>query len=111
MLLLLTCEVFDTRAYGGGRSSEGCHRNSTTGDYHCHHASSRATGARQNSPADPFSSLNDNQPARPCGTRAFADCAEARAAGAAPVRHGEPSYGPHLDPRNGGIGCEPFLGR
>jgi hypothetical protein len=42
---------------------------------------------------------------------AFANCAAARAAGAAPVRIGEPGYGPHLDRDNDGIGCEPFRGR
>ncbi|MEN0030923.1 MAG: excalibur calcium-binding domain-containing protein, partial [Pseudomonadota bacterium] len=30
----------------------------------------------------------------------------ARAAGAAPVRRGDPGYGPHLDRDNDGIGCE-----
>jgi micrococcal nuclease len=37
---------------------------------------------------------------------AFRDCAEARAAGAAPVRRGEPGYGAHLDGDGDGIGCE-----
>jgi len=37
---------------------------------------------------------------------AFANCAAARAAGAAPVRRGESGYGPHLDRDNDGIGCE-----
>ena len=41
----------------------------------------------------------------------FRNCAEARAAGAAPVRRGEPGYGPHLDRDNDGIGCEPYRGR
>ncbi len=37
---------------------------------------------------------------------AFRNCSEARAAGAAPVRRGDPGYGPHLDRDNDGIGCE-----
>lgn len=37
---------------------------------------------------------------------AFANCTEARAAGAAPVLRGEPGYGPHLDGDGDGIGCE-----
>lgn len=41
---------------------------------------------------------------RPDG--AYRDCAEARAAGAAPVRRGEAGYGPHLDGDGDGIGCE-----
>nr|WP_255699423.1 excalibur calcium-binding domain-containing protein [Luteimonas sp. Y-2-2-4F] len=45
------------------------------------------------------------------GNRPFANCAEARAAGAAPVHRGEPGYGAHLDRDNDGIGCEPYRGR
>ncbi|WP_036271219.1 excalibur calcium-binding domain-containing protein [Methyloversatilis universalis] len=30
---------------------------------------------------------------------------------AAPVRAGEPGYGPHLDRDGDGIGCEPWRGR
>lgn len=37
---------------------------------------------------------------------AFANCAAARAAGAAPVRRGESGYGPHLDGDGDGVGCE-----
>ncbi|HUG84450.1 MAG TPA: excalibur calcium-binding domain-containing protein [Euzebya sp.] len=36
----------------------------------------------------------------------FENCTAARAAGATPVRRGEPGYGPHLDRDNDGIGCE-----
>ena len=44
-------------------------------------------------------------PAAP-GDAPFASCSEARAAGAAPVRVGEPGYGPHLDGDGDGVGCE-----
>jgi hypothetical protein len=37
---------------------------------------------------------------------AFRNCAEARAAGAAPVRIGEPGYSRRLDRDGDGIGCE-----
>lgn len=37
---------------------------------------------------------------------AYRNCSEARAAGAAPVRRGNPGYGPHLDRDGDGIGCE-----
>ncbi|WP_343192908.1 excalibur calcium-binding domain-containing protein [Mizugakiibacter sediminis] len=40
------------------------------------------------------------------GSRSFASCAEARAAGAAPVRRGDPGYAPRLDRDNDGVGCE-----
>ncbi|MEU0402470.1 excalibur calcium-binding domain-containing protein [Streptomyces sp. NPDC006197] len=36
----------------------------------------------------------------------FENCAAARAAGAAPVRRGEPGYSSHLDRDSDGIGCE-----
>lgn len=39
-------------------------------------------------------------------TQPFENCTAARAAGAAPVRRGEPGYGPHLDRDDDGIGCE-----
>lgn len=42
----------------------------------------------------------------PSGGRAFRNCAEARAAGAAPVRRGDPGYSPKLDRDGDGIGCE-----
>jgi hypothetical protein len=41
-------------------------------------------------------------------TTPFRNCDAARAAGAAPVRRGQPGYGPHLDRDNDGIGCEPY---
>lgn len=47
-----------------------------------------------------------NKPARQ-----FRNCAEARAAGAAPVRRGEPGYAPHLDRDGDGIACEPYRKR
>jgi len=45
------------------------------------------------------------QPVAP-STVSFANCTEARAAGAAPVRRGDPGYGKHLDRDGDGIGCE-----
>ncbi|WP_019145999.1 GmrSD restriction endonuclease domain-containing protein [Aeromicrobium massiliense] len=40
------------------------------------------------------------------GTVLFGSCADARAAGAAPVRRGDPGYGPHLDRDGDGRACE-----
>jgi len=42
---------------------------------------------------------------------AYRNCAQARAAGAAPIRAGQPGYGPHLDRDGDGIACEPYRGR
>ncbi|KUM80279.1 excalibur calcium-binding domain-containing protein [Streptomyces curacoi] len=36
----------------------------------------------------------------------YANCAAARAAGAAPVHRGEPGYASHLDRDNDGVGCD-----
>lgn len=36
----------------------------------------------------------------------YGNCTDARAAGAAPVRVGDPGYASHLDRDNDGIGCE-----
>ena len=92
-------------AHGGGLDRNGCHTNRKTGEYHCHGGS----------PAPPRSSLLPESRRAPVGSDdrsgAFANCAEARAAGAAPVRRGDPGYGPHLDRDNDGVGCEPYNGR
>jgi hypothetical protein len=85
-------------SHGGGLDANGCHTNRKTGDYHCH----RAPASR----APPASSYVA-PPSRPTySTAAFANCTEARAAGAAPVWRGDPGYGPHLDRDHDGIGCE-----
>lgn len=41
----------------------------------------------------------------------YRNCDAARAAGDAPVRRGEPGYGPHLDRDDDGVGCEPYRDR
>lgn len=84
-------------AHGGGLDRYGCHTQRSTGEYHCHRSA-----APPSTPAHGASTL---APTRAGG--AFANCAEARAAGAAPVRRGEPGYGPHLDRDGDGVGCEP----
>jgi hypothetical protein len=106
-LLLLGVSVGAT-AHPGGLDRHGCHTNRRTGDYHCHRA--RASEA-------PRSGLQQLSPARTDGThgrargQAFRNCTEAREAGAAPVRRGDPGDGPHLDRDNDGVGCEPSRGR
>lgn len=80
-------------AHPGGLNAEGCHNNRKTGGYHCHRgpssAAPRVLGAISRSPR-----------------REFANCSQARAAGAAPVRAGDPGYGRHLDRDGDGVGCE-----
>ena len=38
----------------------------------------------------------------------YRNCAEARRAGAAPLRRGQPGYGAHMDGDGDGVACEPF---
>ncbi|MGX1682452.1 excalibur calcium-binding domain-containing protein, partial [Streptomyces althioticus] len=40
------------------------------------------------------------------GSAYYENCSAARAAGAAPVRIGDPGYGRHLDRDGDGVGCE-----
>lgn len=86
-------------AHPGGLNAEGCHNDRKNGGYHCH----RGAGASRPGSSTPRSFVSSSG--------AFANCAAARAAGAAPVRRGEPGYGPHLDRDGDGIGCEPYRGR
>ncbi|MGO4409450.1 excalibur calcium-binding domain-containing protein [Brevundimonas sp. M-11_2] len=86
-------------AHPGGLNAEGCHNNRKTGDYHCH-----GGGRSSSSPARPQGLLGSAPLKRDGG--AYANCAEARAAGATPIRRGQPGYGPHLDRDGDGVGCE-----
>ena len=83
-------------AHSGGLNAEGCHNNRKTGDYHCHRASRPSTPA--STPA--------RRESAPSNGWSYTNCAQARAAGAAPVHRGEPGYGSHLDRDDDGIGCE-----
>jgi len=81
-------------AHPGGLAADGCHNDRKNGGRHCHRAPSGSASTAQ-------------RPSRLTGpSSAFPNCAAARAAGAAPVRRGDPGYGPHLDRDNDGIGCE-----
>jgi len=93
----------DAQAHPGGLNAEGCHNNRKTGDYHCHRSSGAASSGSRSSSASSLA------PARTRGGGSnvyYANCSAARAAGAAPVRRGDPGYAPHLDRDNDGIGCE-----
>lgn len=111
MLLALPVVAGNAWAHGGGLNKEGCHNDRKNGGYHCHRASSPASVERSYQPVNQLAPSNYAAPARSSGGRAFTNCSEARAAGAAPIRRGEPGYGSHLDRDNDGIGCEPYKGR
>ena len=76
-------------AHPGGLAADGCHSDRKNGGRHCHR------GAQATKPT---------RIAR--GEVYYANCAAARAAGAAPVRRGHLGYGSHLDRDHDGIGCE-----
>jgi hypothetical protein len=100
------CFASDVSAHGGRLNAEGCHHDRKRGGYHRHR------GGSASSRSD-IASTNRLAPLRIAPVRAspdpgvFANYAAARAAGAAPVRRGEPGYGPHLDRDGDGVGCEP----
>ena len=87
--------VGPAHAHSGGLNAEGCHNDRKNGGYHCHRGTDAGFTARRLAAAD-----------APQSGRAFRNCTEARAAGAAPVRRGEPGYGTHLDRDRDGVGCE-----
>lgn len=79
-------------AHGGGLNAQGCHNDRRNGGYHCHRGGG-ASGAMR--------------PARLASSSSvFANCSAARAAGAAPVRSGDPGYSRRLDRDGDGVGCE-----
>ena len=76
-------------AHGGGLAADGCNMDRSTGVRHCHRGQNAGQSQRQAN-----------------GDVYYPNCAAARAAGAAPVRRGQPGYGRHLDRDNDGVGCE-----
>ena len=78
-------------AHGGGLDASGCHNDRKRGGYHCH--------GKASAPPKP-------QRASGGGSVYYANCAAARAAGAAPISRGEPGYGTHLDRDGDGKACE-----
>lgn len=90
-------------AHGGGLNAEGCHNDRKGGTgYHCHRGSKPAKSASPSrNTARPLGLSSAGSPGG-----AYANCTEARAAGASNVRRGEPGYGPHLDRDGDGVACE-----
>lgn len=90
-------------AHGGGLNSDGCHRQSSTGTYHCHNT---AVGREASAAAPRLPRRTSQSFVGSSGGGAYANCTQARAAGAAPVLAGESGYSRHLDRDNDGIACE-----
>ena len=90
-------------AHGGGLNAEGCHHDRKNGGYHCHRAAAPRPSANNFNPTP----APEHRRARDAGAATYyANCSAARAAGAAPVRRGDPGYGGHLDRDGDGVGCE-----
>lgn len=70
-------------AHSGGLNAEGCHNDRKNGGYHCHRGSSGGS-SRATPPGQARGLVGSGS--SPGG--AFRNCAEARAAGKAPVRRG-----------------------
>jgi hypothetical protein len=94
------------RAHGGGLNAEGCHNDRKNGGYHCHRGPRVPLPSAPDGYA-PRNNLTDSGSDEQNGDGgAFRNCTAARAAGAAPVRRGDPGYGSHLDRDGDGVGCE-----
>lgn len=93
-------------AHGGGLDANGCHTNRKTGDYHCHRASSPPPPRPVSTFAD--QSASGGRQRASSGAVYYRNCTEVRAAGAAPLRVGEPGYARHLDRDGDGVACEPY---
>lgn len=111
LICVLAALPITVAAHGGRTNAQGCHNDNRNGGYHCHNGSaprppSAPVYPQGLSPQRLRPEERDDQ-----RQLRYANCSEARAAGAAPVRRGDPGYGPHLDRDNDGIGCEPYRGR
>jgi hypothetical protein len=96
--LALGLSPADAYAHGGGLNAQGCHNDRKNNSYHCH----RGGGGPASAPAP----RRRQQTLSSGGPVHFANCSEARAAGAAPLRRGEPGYRPAMDRDNDGVACE-----
>lgn len=92
-------------AHGGGLDANGCHTDRKTGIYHCHRAGSAAPPRETRQPQS-LGLLGAQAPQSSGATRPFRSCAEARAAGAAPVLIGDPGYSARIDRDRDGVACE-----
>lgn len=82
-------------AHPGRLAADGCHQDRKNGGRHCH--GGNTSSRRAIPPGEKFASSR---------SVSFANCSEARAASAAPVRRGDRGYAAHLDRDGDGIGCE-----
>jgi len=82
-------------AHPGRKAADGCHNDRKAGTRHCHGATKTTRQSNYSAPKKKSSS-----------STYYKNCSAARAAGAAPLRRGQPGYASHLDRDNDGIACE-----
>ena len=97
VLSLLVLASSPVLAHPGGLAADGCHYDRRNGGRHCH-SSGSSNESKRSAPVTLRSSEG--------GGAFFANCSAARAAGAAPVRRGDPGYSSKLDRDGDGVGCE-----
>jgi hypothetical protein len=88
----------DASAHGGGLNAQGCHNDRKNNSYHCHRGGSGSAPAP--APRRKLQTFSSGAAVH------FSNCSEAREAGAAPLRRGEPGYRPAMDRDNDGVACE-----
>lgn len=100
VIVLLTTFLFSSMstAHPGRLNVQGCHNDRSTGTMHCH----RSSEVRP----PPVSVQRSDSGTRDKTAIFYQNCAAVRAAGAAPIRRGQPGYGSHLDRDNDGVACE-----
>jgi hypothetical protein len=108
LVLLLPGVVW---GHAGKVDANGCHADGRGGS-HCHATAAAKDGRGSKASANALhragGAAAKGGGASKAGARRapkYANCREVRAAGAAPIRRGDPGYGPHLDPDKDGIGC------
>lgn len=89
----LTLPSLPAAAHPGGLAADGCHNDRKNGGRHCH-------GAKRQAPVQTLRSSPDG------GSIYYPNCSAARAAGAAPIRRGDPGYSRKLDRDGDGVACE-----
>jgi endonuclease YncB( thermonuclease family) len=91
----LLCFSSQAQSHGGGLNAEGCHNDRKRGTYHCHRGNSSPKRSARSKPVYVASIRS-----------IYANCAEAREAGAAPIYRGSPGYSTKLDRDGDGVACE-----
>ena len=87
-------------AHGGGLNAQGCHNDRKNGGYHCHRGAEPAASTLSRTRRSAMQSFLGG------GNTHYPNCAAVRAAGAAPIREGQPGYSRRLDRDGDGVACE-----